>query len=416
MKKIIVLLALLCAVSANAQQLIGGLTPTSIKSILTLSNVENTALSTWTGSANITTVGTLTALTVGSSTGLVTWSSGALTNNTLAANSLLFASSTSAVTGNSANLTYSATTGVLDRISDAGTNTVVDLLTVTHNSSGSIVAAFGSGILFNGQSSTTADRNLGEINAQWTTATDATRVAKMVFQLANNVALTTAGTLLSTGIFDLPIGLRINGAASSGKILIGDGTNFVASTPTYPNTSATSGKIMVSDGTNFVASTPTFPNASATTRKIIVSDGTNWVASTETHAVPGTAGNILTSDGTNWTSAAPSAGLTYTAITADQIAAVGNAYINNKSGSILAITLPVTASVGQQIAVFGGTNTASFKFVYTTSQKIHSAATTTTVTTGNLTAAEQWAVVLLTCVVTNNEWSVTYYNGSITAN
>ena len=46
-------------------------------------------------------------------------------------------------------------------------------------------------------------------------------------------------------------------------------------------------------------SVPTFPNASATTRKIIVSDGTNWVASTETYAVPGTSGNVLTSDGTN---------------------------------------------------------------------------------------------------------------------
>lgn len=51
-------------------------------------------------------------------------------------------------------------------------------------------------------------------------------------------------------------------------------------------------------------STPTFPST-ATARKIIVSDGTNWIASTETYAVPGTTGNVLTSDGTNWTSAAP---------------------------------------------------------------------------------------------------------------
>lgn len=77
-----------------------------------------------------------------------------------------------------------------------------------------------------------------------------------------------------------------------------------ASNPTFLAPSS-SGKIVVSNGTDFVMSTPTFPNASATTRKIIVSDGTNWVASTETYAVPGTSGNILTSDGTNWTSAAP---------------------------------------------------------------------------------------------------------------
>lgn len=44
---------------------------------------------------------------------------------------------------------------------------------------------------------------------------------------------------------------------------------------------------------------------SATSRKILVGNGTNFVASTETWAVPGTSGNVLTSDGTNWTSAAP---------------------------------------------------------------------------------------------------------------
>jgi hypothetical protein len=40
----------------------------------------------------------------------------------------------------------------------------------------------------------------------------------------------------------------------------------------------------------------------ATSRKMIVGDGTNFVPSTETWAVPGTSRNILISDGTNWTS------------------------------------------------------------------------------------------------------------------
>jgi hypothetical protein len=97
-------------------------------------------------------------------------------------------------------------------------------------------------------------------------------------------------------------------ASSSGKILIEDGTNWVASTPAYPNAASTSGKVIVSDGTNFVTSTPTFPNASATSRKIIVSDGTNWVASTETYATPGSSGNVMTSNGTNWVSSAPAGG------------------------------------------------------------------------------------------------------------
>lgn len=97
--------------------------------------------------------------------------------------------------------------------------------------------------------------------------------------------LQTAPTFLTSAtspIFNATTGFQLSGAAASGKILVGNGTNFVASTPT-------------------------FPNASATIGKIIKSDGTNWIASTETYATPGTSGNVMTSDGTNWTSAAPSA-------------------------------------------------------------------------------------------------------------
>ncbi len=66
---------------------------------------------------------------------------------------------------------------------------------------------------------------------------------------------------------------------------------------------AASGKIPIGNGTNYVASTPTYPNAASTINKVIKSDGTNFVTSTETWAVPGTTGNLLISDGTNWTSA-----------------------------------------------------------------------------------------------------------------
>ena len=110
--------------------------------------------------------------------------------------------------------------------------------------------------------------------------------------------------------------LPIASGVSVGKILRSDGTNWVATTSTYPAASVGSGKILYDNGTNFVTSTPTFPaSASATSRQMIVSDGTNWVASTETWAVPGTIGNILTSDGTNWTSAPPAgAGLGLNAV------------------------------------------------------------------------------------------------------
>lgn len=146
--------------------------------------------------------------------------------------------------------------------------------------------------------------------------------------IADGKTLTSSNTLTLAGTDGKGIDV---GAATTGKILVGNGTNMVLSTPTLPvSSSATSGKMMQSDGTNWVASTATWPTAatnnkaligngtnyvestptvpfssSATSGKIIKSDGTNWVASTETYAAPGTNKNVMKSDGTNWTSAAP---------------------------------------------------------------------------------------------------------------
>jgi hypothetical protein len=52
-------------------------------------------------------------------------------------------------------------------------------------------------------------------------------------------------------------------------------------------------------------SIPTYPSASATARKILVSDGTNFIASTELWPIATTSGNRLVADGTNWVSTAP---------------------------------------------------------------------------------------------------------------
>ncbi len=120
-------------------------------------------------------------------------------------------------------------------------------------------------------------------------------------------SITTLGTVI-TGVWNSTIITPAYGGTglatlTAHNLLVGDGTNSV----TFIAPGSTANKVLLSNGTDFVLSTPTFPNASATTRKIIVSDGTNWVASTETYAVPGTSGNVLTSNGTNWTSAAPAA-------------------------------------------------------------------------------------------------------------
>jgi len=73
-----------------------------------------------------------------------------------------------------------------------------------------------------------------------------------------------------------------NATAATGKVLQGQGigTASAFSTATYPSVATGTGKVLIADGTNWVASTPTFPNASATSGKFIQSDGTNWIAST----------------------------------------------------------------------------------------------------------------------------------------
>lgn len=97
-----------------------------------------------------------------------------------------------------------------------------------------------------------------------------------------------------------------NAASTALKHIKSDGTNFVTTTVTYPDASVTSGKVIISDGTNYIASTPTFPNTSASSGKFIRSDGTNWIASTPTLPTSaGTSGKILQSDGTNYVESTP---------------------------------------------------------------------------------------------------------------
>lgn len=118
-------------------------------------------------------------------------------------------------------------------------------------------------------------------------------------------SITSPSATLTMGYSSPNIVMEVTGAAA-GKVLQGNGVGSppTYSTATYPSATVGSGKILYDNGTNFVTSVPTFPvTASATSRKMIVSDGANWVASTETWAVPGTSGNVLTSDGANWTSA-----------------------------------------------------------------------------------------------------------------
>lgn len=87
--------------------------------------------------------------------------------------------------GGSANYIINLTSFVVtNKASDAGTVTVTDTLTLGHNSSGTPGVGYGTGLLINGQSSSTADRNMARISGVWKDPTDAARESYLSFQIA----------------------------------------------------------------------------------------------------------------------------------------------------------------------------------------------------------------------------------------
>lgn len=138
--------------------------------------------------------------------------------------------------------------------------------------------------------------------------------------------------------------------ATANKVLLSDGTNYVLSTPTFPNASATSGKTIRSDGTNWIASTATLSDVPSTALKWLRSDGTNWITSTSTLSdTPSTAGKVLISDGTNWITSTP---------TFPNASASSGKFIRSDGTNWIASTptLPTSAGTSGKVLQSDGTN------------------------------------------------------------
>lgn len=106
--------------------------------------------------------------------------------------------------------------------------------------------------------------------------------------VSSGKSLTVTSTMTLTGTDGKGINI---GAATSGKILIGDGTNLILSTPSYPNAASTSGFVVTSNGTDFVSSANTggwttlrVSGSNATTTGQTLVDITGLVSGTLTNA------------------------------------------------------------------------------------------------------------------------------------
>jgi hypothetical protein len=141
----------------------------------------------------------------------------------------------------------------------------------------------------------------------------------------------------------------LSGTATANKILLsGSSTAPVWSTPTFPNASATAGKVIVSDGTNWIASTSIYPNTVGTSGTLIRSDGTSNAYTTSTFADTYAASVLLYSNGANTVTglATANSGVLVTSgagvpsISTDIPTAVtiGSAYVYRASGTDVPIT------------------------------------------------------------------------------
>lgn len=100
-------------------------------------------------------------------------------------------------------------------VQDNSTAVTSDLLKLNHRSTGTPAAGFGSGVRFLLESSTTNDRDAAQISSIWTTATDASRSAAIVFQTVNNATGLTERARIGQG---LQVGSPTGGDKGAGTI------------------------------------------------------------------------------------------------------------------------------------------------------------------------------------------------------
>jgi hypothetical protein len=98
-----------------------------------------------------------------------------------------------------------------------------------------------------------------------------------------------------------------------------------------------------------------------------------------------------------------------------QSASTNNAYISNNSG-LCTITMPSTASVGDEV-IIGGLGAGGWQLAQNSGQLIHfGSSVTTTGTGGYLASTNQYDTVHLKCVVANTTWVVIGSQGNINYN
>ena len=141
----------------------------------------------------------------------------------------------------------------------SNTNTAADRLVIKTNSTGTVAASFGGSILFQGESSTTDNRDMISLSAIWTVSSDASRSSALVYKdvnagtIAERFRFTSAGmTTANNFIFGNSSNTTTLGGSSGLTIMSSSGTSpsTIQINPTSPTGTSTGG-IAIAAGTTY---------------------------------------------------------------------------------------------------------------------------------------------------------------------
>ena len=248
MKKALIFIFVLCSLSAFAQPTLQDTTRFTVFDPVKQWNATGADLKTFigSGSGDITNGGNTTGATVVIGTN----DANALELETNGVSRL-------AITGG-------ASTGGATTITNvtANTNTVQDVLTVRANSTGTAAANFGTGLLFQGETSTTDNTDMVRLSSIWTTATHASRTSDLLFSGVYNAGAIGEMARFSNGIVpSLKIASAVGtpGTTSYYNSGITPGLNYkignTSSTIEISTSSISAGAIILSPEVNTATST-----------------------------------------------------------------------------------------------------------------------------------------------------------------
>lgn len=140
----------------------------------------------------------------------------------------------------------------------ANTNTIQDVLTVRSNSTGTVANNFGVGLLFQGESSTTDNRDMIKLSAIWTTATDGSRASALVYNdvtgggaLTERFRFTPTGMITNTAYTIGGSGNSITLGGSGGLITLSTANTTGIAISTTHNTASSTSNITFGNATSF---------------------------------------------------------------------------------------------------------------------------------------------------------------------